>query len=239
MKPSFPDRHPAPATGENAGSTGSGAEVHAGWAVVVPVKRWAVAKSRLAPLGALARSDLVAAMAIDTVHALAQAGSVQLVVVVTDELAMGIRVSGPKVVSIQDVHVGDLNASLVQGATEARRVRGDLPVVAVCADLPSLRAQEVDDLLAGSSGAESWFVADANGFGTSMYGASALSRFHPAFGSASRARHLAGGATELTEHSGPSLRADVDIPEDLRAVLALGVGPLTLDALTRHQLLGS
>ncbi|MGO4756580.1 2-phospho-L-lactate guanylyltransferase, partial [Streptomyces sp. 2MCAF27] len=44
----------------------------------------------------------------------------------------------------------------------------------------------------------------------------------------SRARHRASGAREIRLRGVDSVRRDVDTGEDLRAALALGVGPHTL-----------
>ena len=62
--------------------------------------------------------------------------------------------------------------------------------------------------------------------------------FRPAFGGASRARHLAGGAKELLLDGVASVRRDVDTIEDLRDALALGVGPHTAEVAAKLGLYG-
>ena len=57
-----------------------------------------------------------------------------------------------------------------------------------------------------------------------MYSAVPGVAFRPMFGGASRARHAASGAVELSLDGVPGLRRDVDTPEDLRAAVMLGAG---------------
>jgi 2-phospho-L-lactate guanylyltransferase len=70
-------------------------------------------------------------------------------------------------------------------------------------------------------------VPDAAGVGTTLYAVPPGGEFRPLFGGASRARHAAAGAVELAAGDLTGLRRDVDTPDDLRAALALGVGPFT------------
>ena len=60
-----------------------------------------------------------------------------------------------------------------------------------------------------------------------LFAASPGHPFTPAFEGPSRARHLSGGARELVVPDAASVRRDVDTFEDLRAAVALGVGPRT------------
>jgi 2-phospho-L-lactate guanylyltransferase len=73
------------------------------------------------------------------------------------------------------------------------------------------------------------FVPDAAGVGTTLYAAPPGAQFRPMFGGASRARHAAAGAAELALDGIDGLRQDVDTPDDLRAAVALGVGPRTAE----------
>ena len=72
-------------------------------------------------------------------------------------------------------------------------------------------------------------MPDAAGVGTTMYAVAGGGEFRPMYGGASRARHAAGGATELALDGIAGLRQDVDTPDDLRAAVALGVGPRTAE----------
>jgi 2-phospho-L-lactate guanylyltransferase len=200
------------------------------FAVLVPVKPVARAKSRLAPLGDEARRALVAALAADTVTAALGAANVAAVLVVTDDhvLASGLTGIGAQVVP--DGAADDLNESLFQAAAEAHRRWPDLGVAAICADLPALDPRELEQALSVAAGHRSAFVADAAGEGTTMMAAASLADFMPRFGPGSRAAHVADGAHEIVEVDVHTLRRDVDTPADLEEALALGVGSRTAAA---------
>jgi 2-phospho-L-lactate/phosphoenolpyruvate guanylyltransferase len=202
------------------------------YGVVVPVKRLAAAKSRLASLGDDVRRELVGAFVTDTVSALLDTSCVGRVLVVTDEVALATWLTGLGVAAIPDARSDDLNATLVQGVAELLRRDPDLRPAAVCADLPALRPEELSGVLATVEPDRAAFVADAAGVGTTFYTAPDLETFEPRFGSRSREAHLAAGAVELDTTAAPSLARDVDTPDDLRAALELGVGNRTSFVLT-------
>ena len=197
------------------------------FAVLVPVKPPAFAKSRLRDLGDDARRDLAAAFAVDTVTAAAACPLVDRVLVVTDdhELARGLADLGVDV--IPDGTSDDLNGTLALAAAEMHRRRPDLRLVALCADLPALRPEELAAALAAAPEDVMAFVADADGLGTTAVVAPSLDLFRPAFGPASRQRHLDAGAHEVDGVDVPTLRRDVDDRDDLVEALRLGVGPST------------
>jgi 2-phospho-L-lactate guanylyltransferase len=200
------------------------------FAVLVPVKPVARAKSRLAPLGDEARRALVAALAEDTVTAALSATNVDAVLVVTDDhvLASALTALGAQVVP--DGAAEDLNESLVQAAAEAHRRWPNLGVAAICADLPALDPRELEQALSVAAGHRAAFVADAAGEGTTMLAAASREDFMPRFGPASRAAHVADGAHEIVEVDVHTLRRDVDTPADLEEALSLGVGSRTATA---------
>lgn len=202
------------------------------YGVVVPVKRLAAAKSRLAPLGDDVRRELVGAFVTDTVSALLDTPCVARVLVVTDEVVLATWLAGLGVAAIPDASSHDLNETLAQGAAELLRRDGGLRPAAVCADLPALRPEELSDVLATVERDRAAFVADAAGVGTTLYTAPDLAAFEPRFGFRSREAHLAAGAVELDTTSAPSLARDVDTPEDLRSAVELGVGNRTAFVLT-------
>jgi 2-phospho-L-lactate/phosphoenolpyruvate guanylyltransferase len=200
------------------------------FAVLVPVKPPAVGKSRLAGLdGGAARRRLAEAFAQDTVLACLRASSVAEVLVVTDDASFSHVLSALGCAAIPDGVSGDLNATLRQAAAEARRRWPDLVPVAVCADLPALRADDLDELLGRIGDRTPAFVPDAAGVGTTLYVAR-HGEFDPHFGPGSRAAHLEAGARELVD-APPSVRRDVDDPADLAQAVELGVGPSTAVAL--------
>lgn len=193
------------------------------FAVLVPVKPPARGKSRLGGLPDDVRRELAAAFALDTVAACLAADRVGAILVATDDASFSARLAELGCPAIPDGVTGDLNGSLRQAGAEAHRRWPDLQPVALCADLPSLLPHDLDAALA-QVGAEPAFVPDAAGVGTTLYTA-AWDRFDPRFGPGSRAAH-----EELAfaiALDARTLRRDVDDVADLRAALALGVGPRT------------
>ena len=197
------------------------------YAVLVPVKRPAFAKSRLAPLGDEARRALVVAFALDTVAAALECAAVSGVLAVTDDhlLAAGLADVGAFV--IPDAVTDDLNGSLRQAALEAQRRWPDSAVAALCADLPALRPVELERALRSAPTDRMSFVTDADGAGTTTVLAPSSDLFDPRFGPESRKAHLEAGAAEIDPDDVPTLRHDVDTPADLAAALVLGVGGRT------------
>jgi 2-phospho-L-lactate/phosphoenolpyruvate guanylyltransferase len=122
-----------------------------------------------------------------------------------------------------------LNAALRHGAALAARRWPGTGLVALTADLPALRPAELTAALraAGTAAGRAAFVPDAAGVGTTLYAVPPGGDFRPLFGGASRARHAASGAAEIDLDGMAGLRRDVDTPEDLQVVLALGAGPRT------------
>ncbi|GAA2147540.1 2-phospho-L-lactate guanylyltransferase [Nocardioides koreensis] len=198
------------------------------YAALVPVKPPAHGKSRLVGPSDDRRRDLAAAFALDTVAACLTADHVVAVLAITDDATFARRLADLGCASIPDAVTGDLNATLRQAAAEALRRWPDLVPVAVCADLPALRARDLDTALDRTAAEVPSFVADAAGVGTTLYTAP-HPLFDPRFGPGSRLAHLDAGAEEISGAL-PSLRRDVDDLTDLQEALALGVGPHTTAA---------
>jgi 2-phospho-L-lactate/phosphoenolpyruvate guanylyltransferase len=219
------------------------------WTVIVPLKRLEAAKSRLR--GALAEADheaLVLAMALDTVAAALASPIVGRVVVVTGDPAPreAAALLGAEVIA--DVPDAGLNPALAYAATlvRPRGVTATLPgVAALPADLPALRTEDLTEALrqaeevaraARPRGTGRAFVVDATGTGTVLLAAPPGALLEPCFGAGSAAAHAASGAAELAGQW-PSLRHDVDTPDDLAEAFGLGMGPRTAaiaGALTPH-----
>ncbi|MEU8589666.1 2-phospho-L-lactate guanylyltransferase [Streptomyces sp. NPDC048664] len=198
------------------------------WTVVVPLKPLARAKSRLsdtAPDGL--RPRLALAFAEDTVAAALASAAVRDVAVVTDDPLAGRRLAALGARIVGDEPAGGLNAALVHAAAAVRRLRPDGAVAALNADLPALRPSELALVLDAAAAFPRAFLPDAAGIGTTLLTAAPWRELRPAFGAASRGAHLASGAVELAPGAVDSVRQDVDTGDDLRAALALGVGPRT------------
>ena len=201
------------------------------WCLVLPVKRLAVAKTRLGPPYAEQRRALALAFALDTAAAALACPLVAAVQVVTSEpaAAAALRDLGADVTG-DDPDAG-LNPALAHGAALAAERRPGTAVGTLAADLPALRSGELAVALRAASAYDRAMVRDAGGSGTTLLLARDPARLRPEFGPGSAARHLAGGAREIAADTLPSLRRDVDTAADLDAALALGVGPWTSRAL--------
>jgi len=221
------------------------------WTVLLPVKVLARAKSRLAVLAGDRRRELALAFASDTVTAALACPEVARVLVVTSDPVAGRLLAGLGAIIVADEPadrsatrggapaaaapsvIGELgvqdalNAALRHGAAVAARRWPKTGLAALTADLPALSPAELATALRAASPAPAAFVPDAACVGTTLYAVPPGGEFRPLFGGASRARHAAAGAVELAAGDLTGLRRDVDTPDDLRAALALGVGPFT------------
>jgi len=203
------------------------------WAVVVPVKRLEVAKTRLA-VDAQLRHELALAMALDTVAACVAATSVATVLVVTDDVgaAPQLRAVGAHVVA--DVPDAGLNPALLHGAHVLAERHPGAGVAAVSSDLPALSPGSVDALLTRAAVIDIGCVADTAGSGTTALTAVDAASLRPAFGAGSLRRHIDAGAIDLTPWADPRLRRDVDTVDDLLDAVALGCGAATTRVLSAH-----
>ncbi|NUS78361.1 MAG: 2-phospho-L-lactate guanylyltransferase [Streptomyces sp.] len=207
------------------------------WTLVIPLKPLERAKSRLSDTaGDGLRPGLALAFAQDTVAAALASPSVDDVAVVTDDplAARELAALGARIVP--DEPQGGLNAALAYGAAVVRASHPETPLAALNADLPALRPLELTRVLNAAAEFPRAFLSDAAGIGTTLLAIRGDQELRPAFGTDSRARHRASGARELALTGVDSVRQDVDTGEDLRAALALGVGPRT--ATVAAQLLG-
>jgi len=197
------------------------------FAVLLPVKPPARGKSRLVGVSDQARVALATGFALDTAVACLAAGRVGAVLAVTDDALFASSLVGLGCAAIPDGVTEDLNGSLRLAAHEAVRRWPALRPVALCGDLPALRAAELDAALSGvaSAGERACFVADEAGTGTTLYSAPAAA-FSPSYGLDSARLHAEAGALALPGELA-SLRHDVDTLDDLRAAVPIGLGPRT------------
>jgi 2-phospho-L-lactate guanylyltransferase len=196
-----------------------------GWVAVMPVKRLAMAKTRLrGAVPASLHDRLVLAMARDTLAAVLACPLVRRALVVTDEPAAAAALAELGAQRVPDRPDAGLNAALARGAALA----SGAPVVALTADLPALRPDELTAALTALSHRPRGYVADATGTGTAMLAARAGVDLDPRFGPGSARAHALSGAVRL-DGDWPSLRQDVDTPADLAAATALGLGRRTAE----------
>ncbi|MGW5233127.1 2-phospho-L-lactate guanylyltransferase [Streptomyces nodosus] len=204
------------------------------WTVVVPVKALARAKSRLSDTAADGlRPGLALAFAQDTVTAVLGCAAVRDVAVVTDDPVAGRELAALGAGIVPDEPGDGLNAALTHAAAVVRRRRPDGAVAALNADLPALRTAELARVLEAAAEFPRAFLPDTAEIGTTLLAAAPGRELQPVFGVDSRVRHRSSGAVELTLDAVDSVRQDVDTGDDLRAALALGVGPHTAAAAAR------
>ncbi len=212
------------------------------WCLVVPVKRLALAKTRLAPLAGEHREELALAFARDTVAAALACPRVAAVVVVTDDPRAApvlATLAGARVVP--DEPDAGLNPALLHGAEQATLAHPGCGLGALSADLPALRPGELGIALDHARYHPLAFVPDFAGTGTTLLTARPGAPFEPAFGEGSRARHRDAGGHELDLATIPSVRRDVDTETDLWEAVRLGVGAGTsavIEALRPASLAG-
>jgi len=202
------------------------------WRLVVPVKRLALAKTRLTLVAGRHRSDLALAFALDTVEAALACDLVHAVVAVTDEPVAARQLGELGATVVADAPDAGLNPALVHGTLVARAADQDCGVGALSADLPALRSAELTRALRQAAAHEVSFVRDAGGAGTTLLLARPGARFEPQFGAGSATLHAAAGAVELGAGL-QSLRRDVDTEDDLAAAVALGLGPRSAEVVSR------
>ncbi len=188
---------------------------------VLPVKRFAEAKQRLAPgMGATHRVELAAAMLEDALEAIGDARSVERTVVVTSEpQAEGpARAAGAQLVP--DPDAGGHSGAALAGIARAREL-GAERVILLPIDCPLLAPRELERLLTGMPEPYVTIVPDRHGTGTNALALAPPDAIEPSFGEGSCARHVAAaraagvpyGVEEL-----PSLALDLDTPADVVAL---------------------
>ncbi|RDI69393.1 2-phospho-L-lactate guanylyltransferase [Nocardia pseudobrasiliensis] len=196
---------------------------------VIAVKNLDSAKSRLADrLSPAERSRLVLAMLSDTVTAATIAGLGSVTVVTPDaDVAAAVRALGAHAHPDPAAADDGLNAALTDAAAAVRRTRGPVELLALQADLPALRGDELHDMLTTAPSTGRSVVADHTGHGTAaLLVRDGIAPLAPLFGPNSARRHIDSGAKDLAGEW-PGLRLDVDTAADLTAAAALGVGPAT------------
>jgi 2-phospho-L-lactate guanylyltransferase len=188
---------------------------------ILPVKRFAAAKQRLAPgMGSTHRAELAAAMLEDVLEAIGAARSIERVIVVSSEpraieLATA---SGAEV--LPDPDAGGHTGAALAGISRARELGADC-VVLLPIDCPLLATRELERLLTGMPERYVAVVPDRHGTGTNALALAPPDAIEPSFGEGSCARHVAAareagvpfGVEEL-----PSLALDLDTPADVVAL---------------------
>lgn len=188
---------------------------------ILPVKRFAAAKQRLAPgMGSTHRAELAAAMLEDVLEAIDAARSIERTIVITSEpRAIELAVAGDAEV-LPDPDEGGHSGAALAGVSRAREL-GASCVVLLPIDCPLLAPRELERLLTGMPERYVAIVPDRHGTGTNALALAPPDAIEPSFGEGSCARHVAAarqvgvpfGVEEL-----PSLALDLDTPADVVAL---------------------
>ena len=202
------------------------AELSRTWALV-PIRGLETAKTRLGEdLDPEERVELVTNLLRRTLVATRDARRIAGTVVVTmDPDAAGIA-KELRAIGLVERAPG-LNAA-IEAARSVAVARGATAVLVLPADLPSVSAQAIDELLVAADGVAeparglAAAVPDRHGLGTNALLISPPGAIDPAFGEASRAAHAAraeAAGVRWLELDGP-LTLDLDTPADLIAAEA-------------------
>lgn len=214
--------------------------------ILIAVKELRVAKTRLAGILEPAhRTELVLSMLRDTLSAVNEVDEVSGITVVTPDpvvsaaarelganvFADPISVPGPASRAETGRPENALNLALAAAAEHVRGTDRRVNLIALQADLPSLRGWELSEALAAAGTGGRSIVVDHHGTGTAaLFACDPALALDPRFGDGSARHHLDSGARRL-EGAWPGLRTDVDTADDLEAARALGMGASTTAAL--------
>ncbi|MDQ1730662.1 MAG: 2-phospho-L-lactate/phosphoenolpyruvate guanylyltransferase [Pseudonocardiales bacterium] len=180
------------------------------WTVVLAVKPLRTAKSRMDGwLSASQRAELVLAMTRDVLLAARGCTAVSRLIVVTPDPQIAQVALEASALVLPETRATGLNAAYRRGR-DMVVAEGDGPLTLLMADLAFIRPHDLALALEAVPPNGSAVVRDAAGQGTTMLAARRASEVVPQFGGRSFARHLAGGAVDITAHAETGLRADVD-----------------------------
>jgi 2-phospho-L-lactate guanylyltransferase len=190
-------------------------------AAVLPVKRFAAAKQRLAPgLDEERRQALVEAMLGDVLEAIGGARQIDRLILVSGDPIAQELAAGADAEVVPDPSDGGHSEAALAGIARAE-TEGAEAVLLVPGDCPLLDPREIDRLLTGVPESFVGIVPDRHGTGTNALLLRPPGAIVPAFGEGSRKRHVAAAreANVAFEVEGlPSLALDLDTPADVVAL---------------------
>jgi 2-phospho-L-lactate/phosphoenolpyruvate guanylyltransferase len=196
---------------------------------VLPVKRFAAAKQRLAAgIDDERRAEIVAAMLEDVLEAIAGAPSIERTIVVTNEPAARELATAAGAELVADPDASGHSGAALAGVARASEL-GAACVALLPGDCPLLEPRELERLLTGLPERFVAIVSDRHGTGTNALALAPPTAIRPAFGEGSCARHVAAarkaGIPYAVEELA-SLALDLDTPADVVALtLALERNP--------------
>ncbi|HEX2096538.1 MAG TPA: 2-phospho-L-lactate guanylyltransferase [Solirubrobacterales bacterium] len=190
---------------------------------IVPVKRFAEAKQRLAlGLDEERRQAVAAAMLGDVLEAIGAARAVERTILVSgDPLAQEIATEAEGPIEVVPDPADEGHDIAAKAGVARAEADGATCVVLLPGDCPLLAPRDLDRLLIGIPTPYVAIVPDRHGTGTNALVLSPPGAIEPAFGEGSRERHVAAArAAEIPFEVGeaPSLALDLDTPADLVAL---------------------
>jgi len=207
------------------------------WTVIVPVKGFSAAKSRIDSASA-APADLARAFLKDVLAAIAQAPSVARLIVATADPAVAEVASEHGAEVVDDSGHPGINAAAAHASRQRAAGTG---VAVVVSDLPGLTPSALGAALSLASLASTSFIADRAGTGTTMWMSGDGLGFPCHFGPQSRRAHVAAGALDLVAHHPEqrsalaAARADIDTWSEL--LEATRVGSFTAELLEANSVI--
>ncbi len=188
---------------------------------LVPVQLLSQAKSRLAArLDPPAREELMCRLVERLLRELHGARRIGRVLVVSPDPAVLALAERAGAWGLLQAGSG-LNAAVELGQLQAL-AEGWARLVVVLADLPLLAAEQVDQMLALGREGSVVIAPDRHGVGTNLLALWPPDAVEPAFGTASRERHVRAGRVRglrVLEYWSVGTAVDLDTPEDLDELL--------------------
>ena len=190
---------------------------------VLPVKRFATAKRRLAGgIDEERREALVAAMLEDVLEAIGAARSIERTILVSgDPIAQEIGAASAATLDVVPDPADEGHVVAALAGIARAEVDGASCVALLPGDCPLLAPRELDRLLTGVPSRYVAVVPDRHGTGTNALVLSPPSAIEPAFGEGSCARHVAAAREAdipFAVEELPSLGLDLDTPADVVAL---------------------
>jgi 2-phospho-L-lactate guanylyltransferase len=187
---------------------------------VLPIKRFERAKQRLNnELAVDARSTLAAAMLADVLTALAEARSLETVIVVSAEPTLGYLADDAGLVLIRDLAEAGQSRAGLEGLARAAEL-GFEAALLVPGDCPLMDPKELDALVeqTAAAGNEATIIPDRHQKGTNALLLHPATPLEPQFGPGSLARHVEQAerrGLRYSVESVASLALDIDTDDDL------------------------
>lgn len=190
---------------------------------VLPVKRFAAAKQRLAVgIDDERRTALVVAMLEDVLGAIGQARAVDRTILVSgDPIAQEIAAGAATDVEVVPDPADEGHVVAALAGIARAEMDGASCVVLLPGDCPLLDPRELDRVLTGVPGRYVAVVPDRHGAGTNALVLSPPDAIQPSFGEGSRDRHVAAAreaGIPFAVEELHSLGLDLDTPADIVAL---------------------